>query len=460
MSDHPIETACYWLAQLPPREVTPLTAPTSADVVVIGGGLTGLWAAIFLKELDPSKDVAVVEQGIAAYGASGRNAGMLAETVDHTHALAIQHFGLHEATRLAALGQTNADELVRFIADRGIDCAWEPSGRLTVALTPAHMDEARHTVEVAETLGLTTFHLRDEAQVRAEVHCPLYLGGVAIDGGGILDPARLTDGLRAEAQRLGVRVYERSPVTAVEHDAAGVTVRANGTTLRAARAIFGMSAYTHTLLPSVAHRFIPLYDYILVSEPLTPEQWARIGWSQRQGITDGRTFFNYYRPTADGRVLWGTSEAAYYPPNRVDAACDHSPAHYDSLEASWKRHFPDVAELRWQYRWGGAICSTTRMTPFIGRALGGKAAYGLGFTGHGLGTTRIVGRVLAHLTLEKPSELLDLALVTKPPFPYPPEPIRGWAVDAVTASLRKVDAGQSPNLLLRALDLLGLGFSS
>ena len=100
------------------------------------------------------------------------------------------------------------------------------------------------------------------------------------------------------------------------------------------------------------HRFIPLYDYILVSEPLTPAQWESIGWKGRQGITDGRTFFNYYRPTADGRVLWGTSEATYYRGNRVDASCDHSPAHYEALRASWRRTFPQLAGLRVALRLG------------------------------------------------------------------------------------------------------------
>ncbi|MBK7785863.1 MAG: FAD-dependent oxidoreductase [Gemmatimonadetes bacterium] len=456
----PIEQACYWLARLPAREPAPLAAPAEHDIVVIGAGLTGLWTALFLKELDPGRDVAVVEQGIAAYGASGRNAGMLSETVDHSHGLALQHFGPAEAARLAALGEQNAAELVAFIRDRGIACDWEPSGRLMVALTEAHLEEAGRSVELAERLGIRTFRLLSREAVQGEVHSPLYLGGVAVAGGGILDPARFTDGLRREAERGGVRVYERTTVASLAEAGAGVALRANGTLLRARRAVLATSAYSHHLLPGLTHRFIPLYDYIMVSEPLAPAQWETLGWRHRQGITDGRTFFNYYRPTADGRVLWGTSEATYYSGNRVDPSCDHSPAHYESLRHSWRRHFPALADLRWEYEWGGAICSTTRLTPFFGRALGGRACYGLGFTGHGLGSTRLAGRILAHLVLDRASDLLDLSLVTKPPFPYPPEPLRGLAVRAVTGALRRVDAGEPPNLMLRLLERMGLGFSS
>lgn len=456
----PIEQACYWLARLPAREPAPLAAPAEHDIVVVGAGLTGLWTALFLKELDPGRDVAVVEQGIAAYGASGRNAGMLSETVDHSHGLALQHFGPAEAARLATLGEQNAAELVAFIRDRGIACDWEPSGRLMVALTEAHLEEAGRSVELAERLGIRTFRLLSREAVQGEVHSPLYLGGVAVAGGGILDPARFTDGLRREAERAGVRVYERTTVESLAEAGAGVALRANGTVLRARRAVLATSAYSHHLLPGLTHRFIPLYDYILVSEPLSPAQWETLGWRHRQGVTDGRTFFNYYRPTADGRVLWGTSEATYYSGNRVDPSCDHSPAHYESLRHSWRRHFPALADLRWEYEWGGAICSTTRLTPFFGRALGGRACYGLGFTGHGLGSTRLAGRILAHLALDRASDLLGLSLVTKPPFPYPPEPLRGLAVRAVTRALRRVDAGEPPNLMLRLLERMGLGFSS
>ena len=456
----PIEQACFWLAQRVPRGHTPLAGSRDADIAIVGAGLTGLWTALFLKELDPTLEVAVLEQGLAAFGASGRNAGMLSETVDHGHGLAIEHFGEAEARRLAALGETNVAELTRFLEARGIRCDYEPTGRLMVALTPAHVEEARHTVDTARRLGLNSFHLLDREAVQAEVHCPLYLGGVRVSGGGILDPVKLVDGLRAEAERRGVRVFERSRVTAVERMGAGVRVRGQGGEVRARRAVLATSAYTHHLLPGITHRFIPLYDYILVSDPLTADQHAAIGWQGRQGVTDDRTFFNYYRLTADDRILWGTSEATYYRGNRVDPSCDHSPAHYAALRESFRRHFPALAGLEFPYAWGGAICSTTRMTPFFGRALGGAACYGLGYTGHGLGTTRLAGRILAHMALDRPSELLELSLVTKPPFPFPPEPLRSWSVAAVTRALRNVDQGERPSLLLRVLERMGIGFSS
>jgi glycine/D-amino acid oxidase-like deaminating enzyme len=456
----PIERACFWLARRAPRGHRPLEGDRDADVAVIGAGLTGLWTALFLKELDPTLEVAVIEQGLAAFGASGRNAGMLSETVDHGHGLAIEHFGESEARRLAALGETNVAEMTAFLAERGIRCDYEPTGRLMVALTAAHVAEAARTVETAIRLGLGSFRLLDRSQVQAEVHSPLYLGGVAVSGGGVLDPVKLVDGLRAEAERLGVRVHERSRVTGIETAGTAARVRADAGTITARRLVLATSAYTHHLLPAITHRFIPLYDYILVSDPLTPAQRDAIGWRRRQGITDGRTFFNYYRLTDDDRILWGTSEAAYYSGNRVDPSCDHSPPHYASLRTSFRRHFPALATLEFPYAWGGPICSTTRMTPFFGRALGGRACYGLGYTGHGLGTTRLAGRILAHMALDRPSELLDLALVRKRPFPYPPEPLRSWSVAAVTRALRQVDAGEEPNLMLRVLERMGIGFSS
>jgi glycine/D-amino acid oxidase-like deaminating enzyme len=460
MTGTPIEQSCFWLARRPPRPVTPLEGTGEAGIAIIGAGLTGLWTALFLKELDPGAEVVVLEREVAAYGASGRNAGMLSETVDHAHGLAVQHFGEAEARRLARLGESNIDEMIGFLRQRGIDCEYEPTGRLVAALTEAQVEDAGRAVATATRLGLDGYRRLSREEFRAELDSPLYLGGVEVRSGGILDPVKLVDGLRDEVERLGVRVHERSRVEALTRAGAGVSVRTPNGTLRARRVVLATSAYTHQILPRVVRRFIPLYDYILVSEPLTPAQRAAIGWHRRQGVTDGRSFFNYYRLTGDDRILWGTSEAAYYPANRVDPRCDHSPSHYAALRASFRRHFPALESLEFPYAWGGPICSTTRLTPFFGQALGGRLVYGLGYTGHGLGTTRIAGRILAHLALDRPSDLLDLAMVRRKPFPFPPEPLRSWAVGRVTRALRRVDEGKRPGAMLRLLDRLGIGFSS
>ncbi len=456
----PIEEACYWLAAHPHAATAPLEGRHEAEFVVVGAGFTGLWTALQLKALDPAADVAVVEQGVAAYGASGRNAGILGETIDHGHASAVAHFGRDEAARMAVCGRNNVAEMLAFLQAHAIDCDLERNGQLHVGLSEVHVESLRETLACARDLGSTRLRLLNREEVRAEIHCELYHGGLFNADGGVLDPVKLVHGLKREAVRLGVRVFERSKVTALENDGAGVAVRTADGRLRARRAILGTSAYTHQLLPQLRFRFIPLYDYILVSEPLSESQRAAIGWQSRAAVSDMRAFFKYARLTKDGRVLWGTSEAKYYAGNRVDESCDHSERHYAELRASFVQHFPALRELAFPYAWGGAICATTRFTPFFGSARGGRVLYGLGYTGHGVGTTHLAGKILAHMTLGRPSELLDLELVRKAPFPYPPEPLRSLAVNVVSRALRRADAGEPPSLLLRALDALGIGLSS
>src|SRR5258705_3669335 len=152
-----------------------------------------------------------------------------------------------------------------------------------VALPAAHVEEAERTVQTARRVGLDSFHLLDRSRVQAEVHPPLYLGGVAVTGGGILDPVKLVDGLRAEAERLGVRVYERSRATAIETAGAAARVRTEAGSVTTRRLVLATSAYTHHLLPAIIRRFIPLYDYILVSDPLPPAQRDATGWGRRRG---------------------------------------------------------------------------------------------------------------------------------------------------------------------------------
>jgi glycine/D-amino acid oxidase-like deaminating enzyme len=455
-----IEQACYWLARRSRAPDPPLEGRRKADVAIVGAGLTGLWTAIRLKEVEPRLEVVLLEQGTAAYGASGRNAGILSDTLDHSHALAVAHFGHDEAARLARLGRENVEEMLSFLSAHGVTCDLERTGLLQVALLPLHLEKLRADLECSRLLGIEDMRLLDAAETRAELHSERYEGALFNPAGSVLDPVALVDGLKREAIRRGCDVFELTRVLAVETAGASVRVRATAGEVQARQAVLATSAYTHQLLPRLRFRFIPLYDYVLASEPLTAAQRAAIGWRRRQAVADARTFFNYYRLTADDRILWGTSEAVYYRGNRVDPSCDHSERHYRELRESFVRHFPALAELEFPYAWGGAICATTRFTPFFGRALGGRVLYGLGYTGNGLGSTHLAGKILAHLTLARPSPLLDLALVRRMPLPYPPEPLRGWAVGAVTRRLRHVDAGGRPGALLRLLDLLGIGLSS
>ncbi|MFI5210036.1 MAG: NAD(P)/FAD-dependent oxidoreductase, partial [Gemmatimonadales bacterium] len=183
-----IERDCYWLTTRQDIPAEPLTGDHQTDYAIVGAGLTGLWTALTIKRLEPGAGVTVVEQGVAAYGGSGRNAGMLSETVDHGHGLAIQHFGLAEARRLARLGEDNIAAMYRDLAEWGVECDLERTGRLMIALTPAHLEECHRTIEVARELGLDSFSFLDGEAIRSRLHSPLYLGGVKVSGGGILNP--------------------------------------------------------------------------------------------------------------------------------------------------------------------------------------------------------------------------------------------------------------------------------
>jgi glycine/D-amino acid oxidase-like deaminating enzyme len=452
----PIEQSCYWIASSTYEYETPLIGSHRAEIAIVGGGLTGLWTAVFLRDLEPDIDIVLVEQGMIGYGGSGRNAGILDITLDHSHSLAISHFGFEEARKLSNLGIQNVREMISFLQSQNIDCDLEQTGRLFVALTQAQVEEGKESVEIAERLGLTGWRWLNADETRAEVASPLYLASVSVPGAAILNPFKLVQGLKTYLKSKNVRIFERSTAKSLEQQ----TVHTDQGTLSASKIIVALDAYSHHLLPEVKSRFIPLYDYILVSDPLTPDQQKALGWRNRQAITDGRAFFNYYRLTADQRLLFGTSEAMYYPPNRVGPELDHSTRHYEALHDSFLKHFPQLENLQFPYMWGGPIASTTRLTPFFGTTGNGHVHYALGYTGHGLGSTRVAGKVLAGMALGRETDLFQLKMVKQKPFPYPPEPLRSLAVQAVTRSLRRTDRGEPPNLLLRILNWMKIGFSS
>ena len=230
--------------------------------------------------------------------------------------------------------------------------------------------------------------------------------------------------------------------------------------MRAGHVVVATSAYSGWL-DRLSSAFVPVYDYALVSEPLSPDQRASIGWRRRQGLSDANNQFHYFRLTADDRILWGGYDAIHFRGSRVAPELDQRPATFERLEAQFFRALPQLEGLAFPYRWGGAIDTTSRFTVTFGRLLGGRVTYALGYTGLGVGASRWAGGVVRDVILRPDEDRLRLRLVTSPPVPVPPEPLRSMAVDTVRRELDRADRDEGRRgPILRTLDAMGIGFDS
>ncbi|MEA2519521.1 MAG: hypothetical protein QOF49_1601 [Chloroflexota bacterium] len=452
----------YWLAASPAGPVRPsLIGESTADVAIVGAGFTGLWTAIALTDTDPSLHVVVLEQETVGYGASGRNGGFCQASLTHGDANGRRHFP-DEVELLEREGRANIRELIDFTRAHGIDCDLEETGGLIVADQPHQIDEFKAAADEAAERGEALVFL-DRAAVQAEVHSPLWLAGLSEPPGRdvLLDPAKLVRGLARVCDQRGITIHERSKVRSVERRAGRVRVTSTtGATLDAGHVVVATSAYSGWLR-RLETQFAPVYDYVLVSEPLTAEQRAAIGWQGRQGMSDANNQFHYFRLTADDRILWGGYDAIYYRNNGIGPAFDRRPTTFAKLEAQFRRAFPQLADLPFPFTWGGAIDTTSRFTVTFGQALGGRLTYAFGYTGLGVGASRWAAGVVRDFILRPDSDLLRLRFVRSRPVPFPPEPLRSIAVNAVRHELGRADrnAGRR-GILLRTLDALGIGFDS
>jgi glycine/D-amino acid oxidase-like deaminating enzyme len=439
-----------------------LEGEARADVAIIGAGFTGLWTAIRLLETEPALRVVVLEQGVVGYGASGRNGGFCAASLTHGLANGLAHFP-DEVDRLEAEGRRNLAELVEFTRRHGLDCDLEETGSLTVADQPHQVEAFRAWVETAAEHG-ERLRFLDRDEVRAELHSPRWQAGLLAgpESNVMLDPAKLVRGLARVARSMGARVHEATRVDALERRAGNVRVRtAAGGSLRADRVVVATSAYSGWLGWRVRRLFAPVYDYALVSEPLSPDQRAAIGWRGRQGVSDANNHFHYFRLTADERILWGGYDAVYHPGGDVGPHLDQRPATFARLASDFRADFPQLAGLRFPWRWGGAIDTTSRFTVTFGRTLGERVVYALGYTGLGVGASRWAAGVVRDMLLRPDSELLRLRFVRSAPFPFPPEPLRSMAIGLVQREMARADADEGRRgLILRTLDSLGIGFDS
>jgi glycine/D-amino acid oxidase-like deaminating enzyme len=458
----------YWLDQPDaPAPTEPLSAATTADLAVVGGGFSGLWTALLAKERDPGLDVVLLEARGVGWAASGRNGGFCSASLTHGLDNGLSRFP-EEMDVLARLGRDNLDGIETTIHRYRIDCGFERTGELAVATQPWQVDGLREFAQRAPGLG-GRYTLLDAEAVRSEIDSPTYLAGVwDHDGCAMLDPARLAWGLREACYDLGVRIHEQTPVRRIEQlgpadgwsGADRLRLHTPHGRVDARRVALATGAQA-SLLRRLRNYVVPVYDYALVTEPLTAGQMASLGWANRQGVSDTANQFHYYRLTADNRILWGGYDAVYYAGGRISDAHDQSPATFATLAEHFFATFPQLTGLGFTHRWGGVIDTCSRFCAFFGRAHGGRLAYATGYTGLGVGATRFGARVMMDLLSGDPTELTRLRMVRSRPVPFPPEPLRTAVIGLTRWSIARADANEGRrNLWLRTLDRLGLGYDS
>jgi glycine/D-amino acid oxidase-like deaminating enzyme len=453
----------YWLDQ--PEAPAPepaLSGAVTTDLAIVGGGFTGLWTALQAKEAEAGRDVVLLEGRTVGWAGTGRNGGFCAASLTHGLSNGQDRFPGELAT-LERLGRQNLDEIEKTAGRYSIDCDFARTGELSVATRPWQLAGLRETAELAARLGTHT-RVLDTAELKAELNSPTYLGGLWDAGGcATVDPAKLAWGLRQACLDAGVRIFERTPVRSVARDeahAGGFTLMTRDGQVGARRVALATGAFA-PLLRRLRYYLIPVYDYVLMTEPLSTAQLTSIGWPNRQGVGDSANQFHYYRLTKDDRILWGGYDAIYYYGGKVASAQDQRPATFSKLAEHFFETFPQLEGVRFSHKWGGVIDTCSRFCAFFGTAHAGSLAYAAGYTGLGVGASRFGGRVLLDLLDGKPTELTELEMVRTKPVPFPPEPLRSVGVQLTRWSLARADRNDGRrNLWLRGLDRAGLGFDS
>lgn len=427
----------YWLADRPPFEVAPaLRSDITTDVAIVGGGYTGLSAAYHLKSADPSLDVAVLEAETTGFGASGRNAGFVMTLFGASAGLMKTLHG-KEAVREANAYMVRAiGALEGMLHEHQLDCDYERSGFLKVATSPAYVRRIQREIEFFQSLGIDGFQWLDRDETQARVRSQSYLGSCFEPHCGLINPVKWVDALRRLAVESGVRLFEMTRVNDVRRESGRFRVLTTNGSVTAQQVVYAVNGYTH-LLPGMRSKQTPAFAYIVVTEKLSDDQRAAIGWDGREGIEDGRNFMHFYRLTPDGRLLVGGGPGQVPYAGNMDN--DAYPKAWEHLEQFIGRTFPALRGIRVDYRWGGAFSVTSDSTPQIGTLDGGGAVYAIGCAGHGVAMTQMNGRIIRDLVLGRKTDLTDLWFVNRRSFSIPPEPLRSLAVKTVTTAMQLDD---------------------
>jgi glycine/D-amino acid oxidase-like deaminating enzyme len=431
-----------WLDGLADDPLVPrpaLGGPAEVDVAIVGAGYTGLWTAYYLRRADPGLRVAVLEREIAGFGASGRNGGWCSAFVAMDREGLAARAGRGAPIALQRAMFDTVDEVGRVVEREGVDCHYRKAGALQVVTSPVQLARLEEGIGHARRWGMGPDDLvllsRDEAERRVRVagllaasftpHCAS------------LDPARLVRGLARVVERLGVPIYEATPVTRIRPGRADTP---NGP-VRAEVVVRATEGYG-TALPGLRRSLLPLYSLMVATEPLDAAAWKEIGWSGGETMAAGGHLFTYAQRTRDDRVAFGGRGAPYHYGSRIRPAYDRDEGVHGRLEATLAELLPAAAGARITHRWGGPLGIPRDWTSSVGLDRDTGLAWAGGYVGDGVGTANLAGRTLADLIGGAGSDLTRLPWVQHRSRPWEPEPLRWLGVNAVRVLAGSADAAE------------------
>lgn len=432
-------------------------AEISCDLAIVGGGFSGLWSALKARERMPEARIVLLEAGQLGNAASGRNGGFCAPSISHGVSNAVERWP-GEAETLVRLGRQNLDELEQDLAQYGIDGEFERQGKLNVAATSWQVEDLKSMQANYARFGIQTEFLEGEA-LKRKMNSPKYRAGLFEANYALLNPAKVVAGLAQACTARGVEIFQGSAVTRLSSNSSGIVLQTANGVVEAKQVILATNANV-PLLRRLRSRIIPVFDYSLMTDPLSKAQLRDIGWEGRHGIADSGNQFHYSRKTADNRILWGGYDAIYHFGSKRDEALHHRRESYARLEANFREAFPSLSGVGFSHSWGGIIDTSARLTFFAGTAMQGRLAYALGFSGQGVSATRFAALTMLDLLQGLQTERTELRMVRRRAVPFPPEPLRTLAVKWVQADLAREDRTGRRSFMLRTLDRIGIGFGS
>lgn len=444
----------FWLDRTPGDRRPRLTSDLTCDLLIVGGGYTGLWTALQAKRRDPSARVVVLEARTNGWAASGRNGGFAEASLTHGESNGRTRFAT-DYDALDADGLENLDAMEADVLGFERSADWERTGVYGLATEPHQVAWLQEEADGERARFL------DGPAMRAAVASPTYLAGIERPrDAALVDPARLVDALAHACAAAGVELFEQSPVLGIEKAEGAVVARTRLARVRASRVALATNAFP-SLLGRLRLFTVPVYDYVLMTEPLSAADRAAIGWQGRQGLADSANQFHYYRLSDDDRILFGGYDAVYHYGGRIRPEYEERPESYRRLAAHFFTTFPQLEHVRFSHRWAGPIDTCSRFCPFFGTAWGGRVTYALGFTGLGVAATHYAADVMLDLLEGRQTRRTTNPMVTSTPLPFPPEPATWPAVQLTRFAMDRADHREGRRgAFLKTLDAVGLGFDS